>query len=612
MSGLFAELKRRNVFRVAIAYVVVAWLALQVIDILMPMLALPEWVSKFFLLIIIVGFPFAILLAWAFELTPDGLKRDKDVDRSESITPQTGRALDRITIIVLVLAVGFLMADKFMLQDPDDEMSPETSVDETASEPPDLSIAVLPFVNMSGDKDNEYFADGLSEELLNKLTRVPDLKVTGRTSSFAYKGQSPNLQDVGKTLGVANILEGSVRRQGDEVRITAQLVRAADGFHLWSDTYDRTLDDVFAIQDEIAQAVTDSLDIVLDNTAMRRMRNSGVREVDAFIEYQKGLELYELAHGNEDLMDTLKRAKAHFDEAVRLAPDFASAYFIGTDYYAHILFSFDLPLQDRVDALTQLHARLDAAYELAQDLLRRAVIDVDRSFFSNDWKTFPDKLDRANALDGCAEPVWYEVINVTGRRAKQAGETFRRLLACDPLNMLRNVSIADNLLWTGKPDEAVAFIETVRQHFDQHAWIDNVYTKTLGAVGRHDEAIEVARKVDIPDVFLSSLHVSALAAAGRLDEARHEAGKFLQERGDPSASAVATYAVIGDRENANRSARYIDEQPGGSAMLLSITYGCYCGAPFDIEQTPNFKAQMDAAGFPWPPTSILTIPAKDW
>jgi TolB-like protein len=258
--AIFDELRRRNVFRVAAAYLVISWLLMQVADTLAPALHLPESVNSAVLFFLILGFPLALFFAWAFELTPEGLKREKDVEREHSITRLTGRKLDRFIIICLAAALGYFAYDRFVSPAPGrGETSESSPHDIVASKAPRQSIAVLPFVNMSGDPDNEYFSDGLSEEILNLLARIPDLKVIGRTSSFAFKGKNEDLRAIGEALDVVTVLEGSVRKSGDRVRITAQLIDVADGSHIWSDTYDRTMVDIFAIQDDVAGAIKEAL-----------------------------------------------------------------------------------------------------------------------------------------------------------------------------------------------------------------------------------------------------------------------------------------------------------------------------------------------------------------
>jgi len=274
--SLIEELKRRNVFKVAIAYIVMAWLVLQVADVILNNIAAPGWIFKVLMLFLAIGLPFAVFFAWAFELTPEGLKREHEVDRTRSITPDTGRKLNLLITTVLVLALGYFAYDKFVLSANRDaaliEATMQTISEQTATEKvpaqSDKSIAVLPFVNMSEEASNEYFSDGISEELLNLLAKIPEIRVIGRTSSFQFKDKNEDLRVIGEMLGVANILEGSVRKSGNTVRVTAQLINAEDGAHLWSDTYDRNLDDVFKVQDEIAEAVVSVLKVKLLGEAL--------------------------------------------------------------------------------------------------------------------------------------------------------------------------------------------------------------------------------------------------------------------------------------------------------------------------------------------------------
>lgn len=227
MSSLFEELKRRNVIRVSAAYLVVAWLLIEVSDTIFPRLGLPDWSVTLVIALVALGFPLALFLAWAYELTPAGVKRTEEVPVAESVTRFTGRRLDFVIIGVLLLALGWFAWDRF-----------GPSGGRAAAGAREASIAVLPFVDMSAEGDQQYFGDGLSEEILNLLAGIGDLKVSGRTSSFSFKGTNVSIPEIGRTLGVAHVLEGSVRRSGDQLRITAQLIEAETGFHLWSDTYD--------------------------------------------------------------------------------------------------------------------------------------------------------------------------------------------------------------------------------------------------------------------------------------------------------------------------------------------------------------------------------------
>jgi TolB-like protein len=343
--SLFEELKRRNVFRVGVAYVVMAWLLAQVADLFLENFNAPQWVIQSVLVLLVIGFPLALFLAWAFELTPDGVKKEKDVDRSQSITTKTGRKLD-FTIIAL-LAMGLLyfiwesrFAQNGELPSPDratpvaeiaspastDANAADTEIssapaEQIAIQPAQNSIAVLPFVNMSRDEDNEFFSDGVSEEILNVLARIPELKVAARTSAFAYKGTQQNISEIARELKVANVLEGSVRKVGDQVRVTAQLIKADDGFHIWSQTYDRKLDNIFAIQDEIANAIAEALKVTLDLESGASGNLTGTNSLEAYEHYLQGMALWHLR-----TPDSLFASIEAFEQAIAIDPEFARAH----------------------------------------------------------------------------------------------------------------------------------------------------------------------------------------------------------------------------------------------------------------------------------------------
>jgi len=259
--SLIVELKRRNVFRVAAAYLVVGWLLTEVLTTILPTLGAPAWTSRAVILIFAFGFIPAVVLSWVFELTPEGIKREHEVVRDESILSNTAKKLDYVTIAAVIGIIIFVAT--FSAKHAEDEAAPVDRVFSERGQISDASVAVLPFVNMSNDEDNEYFSDGLTETLLHMLAQVPELKVAARTSSFSFKGGNQTIQEIAQSLQVAHVLEGSVQRAGDRVRITAQLIRAADGFHVWSENYDRTLDDIFGIQDEIAEKVGGALTATL-------------------------------------------------------------------------------------------------------------------------------------------------------------------------------------------------------------------------------------------------------------------------------------------------------------------------------------------------------------
>jgi TolB-like protein len=321
LGQLFDELKRRNVFRVGVAYVVSAWLVLQVVDVVINNIGAPDWVFSVFILAGTVFFVPVLIFAWAYELTPEGLKRETEVDRSHSITHRTGRKLDLITIGMLVLVVAFVMIERTWLSQPV-EVASDASVDTTsdvmAATANEKSIAVLAFDDLSPEGDQAFFVEGLSEEILNVLAQVPGLKVAGRTSSFAFKGKHADLREIGEALNVAHILEGSVRKAGNRIRVTAQLIQASDGFHLFSQTYDRDLTDVFAVQDDLAALIGKALHAEL--TGEDNIPTVAQTSIEAY-------DLYLLARQriHSRSPELMSEAIGLLDQALEIDPDYAPA-----------------------------------------------------------------------------------------------------------------------------------------------------------------------------------------------------------------------------------------------------------------------------------------------
>jgi TolB-like protein len=321
LRKFFAELKRRNVYKVAVAYAVVGWLVMQVSATIVPALHLPDGITTAVVVLVLLGFPVALVIAWAFEMTPEGMKRTEDVGPNEVIPQWSSRKFAALIIMIAVGAAALLTYQlvgtaRWAVRSGDDDEHRSA-----ASLPvPEKSIAVLPFVNMSSDKENEYFVDGLTEEILNRLAQISALRVPGRTSSFAFKGKNTDLRQIGTELGVAHVLEGSVRKSGDRLRITSQLIRTADGFHLWSQTFDRRLDDVFAIQDEIARAIADALStpLGLGEAASPQRQTKDMEAYDKFLQARALLA--------QRTVDNLRRAIELLTAAVDRDPGFANGW----------------------------------------------------------------------------------------------------------------------------------------------------------------------------------------------------------------------------------------------------------------------------------------------
>jgi TolB-like protein len=313
--NFFAELKRRNVYKAAIAYAVVAWLLLQAASILFPTFEAPPWVMKVFVAVIVLGFPVALVFAWAFELTPEGLKRTEDVDLNKSITRGTGRKLDFLIIGVLLLVIAVFAYQRFGPS--------QKALVTVTSVIPEKSIAVLPFENRSRDSDNAYFADGIQDEVLTRLSKIADLKVISRTSTQHYKSAPENLPEIARQLGVAHILEGRVQKSGDAVRVNVQLIKVANDSHLWADIFDRKLTDIFSVESEVAKAIADQLRVHLTGREEKVIAAKPTDNVEAYDAYLRGL-AYTLKTLNTPA--NALGAQKYLREAVRLDPKFALSW----------------------------------------------------------------------------------------------------------------------------------------------------------------------------------------------------------------------------------------------------------------------------------------------
>ena len=393
--SLFQELKRRNVIRVAILYAVSSWVLLQLTDVLTSLLNVPDFAGSIVVMLLLLGFFPALIFAWVYEMTPEGLKRETDVDRSESQTPDTGKKINVVIVVLLVIAIGGLVADRLI---------PETTVEvddvlvDVSDAPIDeRSIAVLPFADLSPDKDQQYFTDGLSEELLNLLVRVDDLHVASRTSSFAYRGSTLSVPEISQALKVGHILEGSVRKDGDRIRITAQLIEAETDRHLWSENFDRELVDIFAIQDEIANAIVRELTGKLGVGAERAISvDVATENLDAYEMYLKARELFinrtELAESTR-----LFRAALELDPSfVRAWEGLAAAEAVSTDWVRDDIDHFALAREAAEMALS-----LDPDLSMPLAVLAMIAADKDRDMLSA-----IDYLDAAIEKDPKNTTAW--------------------------------------------------------------------------------------------------------------------------------------------------------------------------------------------------------------
>ncbi|MDH3752121.1 MAG: adenylyl cyclase, partial [Gammaproteobacteria bacterium] len=324
--SFFSELKRRNIFRVAVLYIIAGWVVLQASDVLADVLPVPAWTGSFVFLLLLLAFPLVVIFSWVYEITPEGIKLEKEIKPDESISHETGRRLNILIGSVAALAIVVVAIDRFV---PEEVTAIDQAATTASSEPiaaitqtADNSIAVLPFVDMSVNGDQAYFSDGLAEELLNLLAKLPELKVASRTSSFSFRNKPLDMPSIANQLGVRYVLEGSVRKQGEKIRITAQLIDAQTNFHKWSETYERKQDDIFAIQDDIARNVVTSLHLMLSNQSENILAQRGTETIQAFEAYLQGRNYLRQPVSDE----TLNAAERFFKQALQIDPRYADAH----------------------------------------------------------------------------------------------------------------------------------------------------------------------------------------------------------------------------------------------------------------------------------------------
>lgn len=622
---LFTELKRRNVIRVGIAYAVVAWVIAQVAEFAFENFGAPDWVLKSVVVMLLLGLPLALFFAWAFELTPDGIKREREVDRSQSIVAQTGRKLDRAIIVVLVVALGWFAWDKFFVagsQGTDSPIATDLASTDQATKTPELpfekSVAVLPFVAMSRGPDDEYFADGLTEEILNSLAQLPELLVTARTSAFSFKGQEVPIQEIAAALGVRHVVEGSVRRSGERLRVTAQLIRADDGFHLWSENYDSSSTDTIAVQENIAEKIASSLDVVLDEKKREAMKLAGLRDAEAFTLYQKGLAIYEQAHGEIDMIDGLRQANVYLQQVIDRVPGFAQAYMDRADLFVHML-SDDasgvdqsaLDEEEVAKAYPEVIANYEAAgrANLSPDM--RPAMELDLAFVSGNWRGLGGRIERAVTAPGCYESNWIQVIADVFGYSEAFLKRSHQMLACDPRRSLSWFNTSRTALRSGDKVEALRLAREGNE-VAPGGWLNMALIRALIANGRHEEALkEIDSRIQDAETALA---FKALSAAHEGDRARFDVlfERFQAENSSGHFWMAIVAAWGGVREVANAAAAQIDTHPFGPVTLVQITTWCACGAPWDLEATPNFAAKLKESGLQWPPPAPMEFPLKDW
>ena len=440
-----AELKRRHVYRVAIAYGVVAWLLIQVATQVFPFFEIPNWVVRLVVLVSVLGFPISLIIAWAFEMTPQGMKREGDIAPNEYIPHWSTRKFAALIVTIAMFATGVLW---FQLV----RSKPTSPAQITAAAmPSQKSIAVLPLLNESGDPGDEYFSDGLSEELIAALAQVRGLKVIGRSSSFRFKDKKEESKAIGEKLGVSTLLEGTVRKQGDQVRIVAELINAADGSELWSRTFDRELKDIFAVQSEIAMAVATSLELTVLGANEKSAQNAATKSVEAHNAYLQGHFYFERRN-----LEDYRKSVGFFDQAIHLDPGYALAYAERSEAWAWI---GDLSSEKQKEAWAAAGTDAEKAVAIDPHLAEaHAALGWVRFFI--EWKFAEGlaELGRAQELspwNPTANDLMARVVVYLGQ-FQEAEKLARQAIELDPLAYQPRTSLARVLSAEGKLDEAEA------------------------------------------------------------------------------------------------------------------------------------------------------------
>jgi TolB-like protein/Flp pilus assembly protein TadD len=550
--NLFAELKRRNVYKVAVAYAVVAWLLVQAASILFPTFEAPAWVMKVFVAVLVLGFPIALVFSWAFEITPEGIKREEDVSPGESITHHTGRKIVGLTIVIAVIAAALFV---FQLLRPHfASTGPLASVRAL----PEKSVAVLAFDNLSDDKGSEYFSDGISEELLTVLQKIPGLRVAARTSAFSFKGKSATAQEIGQTLGVANLVEGSVRKAGDTVRIAAHLTKTTSGDEIWSENYTRNLKDVFAVQTELAQTIVEQLRGQLTGGAdtkttiqeqVQMAEKGGTKNVEAHQHYLQGR-----FYANRFSEKGNTEAVAEYQKAVELDPGFALAWAGLAE--AHLFLcdfggaigraTFEAHLSSAREAITRALA-LEA--NLPEALRARAHIQLNYDY---DWKGADDSVQTALRLAPADSTLFIWAGNVADAKGDTAHATtlYRNAVTLDPVNPSARAFLAYHLAVTRQFAEAQAESGRVIELSPASPWAHASLGYAYLLEGKFEEAA-VATQDDAAD--WARLYVTAMArwSQKRIPEADAALAALIKNYADTAACQIAeVYAYRGEKDRA--------------------------------------------------------------
>ncbi len=618
--SLFEELKRRNVVRVGIAYVIVGWVIAQIAEFAFENFGAPDWVLKTIVVVLLLGLPIALFFAWAFEMTPDGVKREEDVDRSQSITGSTGRKLDRVIIAALVLALAYFFVTRQPVDEPLDSVEP-AAVAEAAkaaeveqppvSGPNSRSIAVLPFVNMSSDAEQEWFSDGLTEEILNALARTPDLLVSARTSSFKFKGSTEDAPTIAAALGVAHILEGSVRSGGDHLRVTAQLIRASDGFHLWSQTYDRDPAEVIAIQEEIAIEIAIALETAMDPDALANMVSSGTSSVPAFNAYIQGL-----AYGASTLSSgdvyTFLGARDNFERAIKLDPEFSLAYWRLANFWRTQMSSTNMVAGIVEIPIEEMSAKFDAAIDQAIATERDPINQIRfRAWKAEKSMRLAQALRLITAYlvqrpnDQDAQNSNLSLL-ATLNMDEQLAAAIKEYQERDGYNILVSQSSLTFILTSNDNELIKAYAKTAVERIGDNTFFNYQAHRALLWAGDIDGASRMSRLLVSSDLSGQYLQMAALrqaCAENRVSDATRIVEGFKRDFQNDHSTMWLSHMIMNQTERAYDFLLELDDEDDLNSLVDFLSY-----AHFDARYFPNLMAFLESQGVT--PRDPLQLPYR--
>ena len=579
LGSFFAELKRRNVYKVAVAYAVVSWLLIQIATQVFPFFEVPNWAVRLVVLLLIIGFPAALIFSWAFEITPEGIKRESEIEPNKSITRKTGRKLVAITAVLAVIAAGLLVFQFIRPKPTAPDSMPVSAII------PNKSIAVLPFDNLSRDPDNAYFCEGVQDEILTRLAKVADLKVISRTSTQHFKSTPDNLPQIAKQHGVAHILEGSVQKATDQVRVNVQLINALTDAHLWADTYDRKLTDIFAVESEIAKTIAETLQARLTGSEKSSITKTPTVNPEAYELYLKGRFFSEKRTGAD-----IRKSIEYYDQAIAKDPNYPLAYVGLADSYLLLSPYGDIPPKESTPpARAALKKALELDDSLAQahassGLLATLELDVHRGI---------SELERAIQLN----PNYATAHHWLARPLMAIGQSDRaiaegkRAIELDPLSLICNADLSWVYFNGHRYDEAEAQARKTLEMDSRFAVAHYYLGGAFQFKGKLTEAIAEYQKsaeLNGDDQYSLAMLGQAYARKGQMEDARKVLARLSEK---PKSRYVAPYALalvltaLGDKAHALDELERGYDEGGFYISLITVD-------PFfdDLRGDPRFKA----------------------